>query len=343
MLHVEVLGVLTDTILSASGKSHLLLSLLLAVQLPPPHGLNKDAIYMSTEASLRTGRLTQFLENHPHLASMPGSERPSLDRIHTCQLSDLQEQEHMLRYQVPVMLERNSIGLIIIDSIAATFRAEFESSKNQAEAMGIRARQLVQLGSLLRQIARTHNVAIVVANQVSDRFVTSDALLNHNNNNNDNTPVMSQRPAHTNSGESTSSGRSTPGHPAPHPKAMASRPMTLNLQQCFFTGWGDYPGHRKDLKTPALGLVWTKQLAGRITLTKEPIMKHQDYLLGLGMDVVGWRRWMKVAFANWCPDHNGKEGVPFELWDGGVRGKGNHFKKEEKFEAERPAKRAKTT
>jgi len=46
--------------------------------------------------------------------------------------------------------------------------------------------------------------------------------------------------------------------------------MTLDHQQRFFTGWGNEPrGGAEDLKTPALGLAWTNQIAARIVLKME--------------------------------------------------------------------------
>lgn len=313
--------------LSAAGKTQLLLSLLLAVQLPPPHGLNKSALYISTEAPLQTKRLAQLLATHPRFASLPVADRPALSRIQSTQLHDLESQEHVLRYQLPVQIQRSNVGLVIVDSVAANFRAEFDRSntKKGAEALARRSTQLVQLGSLLREIARSHNVAVVVANQVLDRFSAAPTAFDH-------TPVLSQRTVRTISDDTPSaSGRSTstdrqppkstapPWQDQPPPLLSTNDPLALDHQQRFFTGWGDNP-HTRDLKTPSLGLTWTNQLSARIALLKEPILKPQDYLLGPGMDIVGWKRWIKIAFASWCEDGNGVAGVPFEIWEGGIRG-----------------------
>jgi len=102
----------------------------------------------------------------------------------------------------------------------------------------------------------------------------------------------------------------------------------LDHQQRFFSGWGDDPGTTTELKTPSLGLTWTNQVAARIVLLKEPILKPQDYVLGPGMDIVGWKRSLKVAFASWCEDDNGGRGTPFEIWEGGLR-QANDIHKEE--------------
>lgn len=235
----------------------------------------------------------------------------------------MESQEHIIQYQVPVQIQRSNIGLVIIDSIAANFRAEFDNSNNKksAEALAQRSIQLAKLGTLLRGIARTHHVAVVVANQVLDRFSAPAMAFEQN-------PILSQRSAHTQSENSANaSGRSTPRLPSnptapPLPMILTTNdPLSLDHQQRFFSGWGDDPEYMRDLKTPSLGLTWTNQLAARVALLKEPILKPQDYLLGPGMDIVGWKRWIKIAFASWCQDSNGKDGVPFEIWEGGIRRK----------------------
>ena len=306
------------------------------MQLPRPYGLNKGALYISTEAPLQTKRLAQILDKHPLFASLPPSDRPTLSHIQSAQIIDLQSQDHIVRYQLPVQIQRSNIGLVVIDSIAANFRAEFESSKTRktVETLAERSSQLAQLGALLRDIARTHNVAIVCANQVLDRFTPAAMAFDH-------ASILSQRSVSTQMDNSASaSGNSTPnGSVRPHldtlvptrqdnlpPSSTAavlstSDPLALDHQQRFFTGWGDDQFKTRDLKTPSLGLTWTNQLAGRIALLKEPVLKPQDYVLGPGLEIVGWNRWVKVAFAGWCKDHNGVEGVPFEIWEGGIRAK----------------------
>lgn len=175
---------------AGAGKTQFLLSLLLAVQLPPPHGTGRNALYISTEASLSTRRLTQMLNNNPTFKSshIPFSERPSLDNIISTTTPDLESQEHILTYQVPVEVERRNIGLIVLDSVAANYRAEFDrsvrndsgalgsaaggegSGRSVGQNMGARSAELVRLGMLLRDLARNHNIAVVVSNQVADRF-----------------------------------------------------------------------------------------------------------------------------------------------------------------------------
>lgn len=178
---------------AGAGKTQFLLALLLAVQLPPPYGTGRNALYISTEASLSTRRLTQMLKNNPVFTStsIPFSERPSLDNIISTTTPDLESQEHILTYQVPVQIERSNIGLIVLDSVAANYRAEFDRSvrndsgalgtaseggRSVSQNMGARSAELVRLGMLLRDLARNHNIAVVVSNQVADRFDRGGSL-----------------------------------------------------------------------------------------------------------------------------------------------------------------------
>lgn len=307
---------------SGAGKTQMLLTLLLSVQLPPSHGgLSASSIYISTESALSTPRLSQMLRTNPRFASLPANEKPSLSRVLTMQTPDLESQDHILRYQLSVAIEREGVKLIVIDSIAANYRAEFErrgaGSKNSQDqeqrrsggkAMAARRTQLLQLGALLRDIARKDNVAIVVANQVADRFQHDSALLRL-----DEAASGTQQ-----NGESQQSGVETPTGKAPTPSVppfdpqhnMTSDPLTLDHQQRWFTGWGDLPSAHLALKTPSLGLVWTNQIAARVALIR------QTAVTGRNAGTV--RRWMRVVFAPWAAPTEGM-GLEYEIYEGGLR------------------------
>lgn len=301
---------------SAAGKTQLLLTLLLAVQLPPPHGLGKSALYLSTEAPLSTTRLNQILTRHSYLSSLPKDEKPTLSRVQSTKLQDLESQDHVLRYQVPVHIARANVGLVIVDSVAANFRAEFDrTGANSSDALARRSLQLTQLGAHLRHLARSHNVAIVVANQVLDRFGPVASLFDATA-----TPLSQNSVATQVSSTNNNIAALPPLSQQPQLLLSTNDPLSLDHQQRFFTGWGDHRFMR-DLKTPSLGLTWTNQLSARIVLLKQPILKPQDYLLGPGMDIVGWRRHLKVGFSAWSRDDNGTDGVEFEVCEEGIRSK----------------------
>ncbi|KAI1167173.1 DNA repair protein RAD57 [Nemania serpens] len=163
---------------SGAGKTQFLLTLLLSVQLPPPHGLGRPALYISTEAALSTKRLSQILAQNPFFRALDAdTAKPSLDGVISTVTPDLESQDHILTYQVPVEVARRNIGLIVLDSVAANYRAEFERGSGGSN-MAARSAELVRLGHLLRELARKHDLAVVVANQVADRFSSSDPFAN---------------------------------------------------------------------------------------------------------------------------------------------------------------------
>ncbi|KAI7190238.1 hypothetical protein KC352_g21753, partial [Hortaea werneckii] len=254
-------------------------------------------------------------------------DRPSLSKIQSTRVHDLEAQDHILRFQVPALLSRpnSNIGLVVIDSIAANYRPEFDKGharRTAAEAFAKRSQQVAQLGALLRDIARKYKIAVVVANQVADRFAPQDQAVSLSQ--------MASQPG---------TQRSRPGSP---PQATARRPtappllsqhvplsatsdhstnlstddpLSLDHQQRFFTGWGDNPftHQNQNLKTPSLGLTWTNQLATRIALLREPVYTQPK--LGEEMVVSSWRRTMKLVFSNGCAEFEGR----FEITGGGVR------------------------
>ncbi|KAJ5578105.1 uncharacterized protein N7459_007069 [Penicillium hispanicum] len=290
---------------SGSGKTQFLLSLLLAVQLPKPHGLQKSAIYISTEHPLATTRLSQLLQCHPLLSTLPAGQAPSLQRILSINAMDLETQDHIINYQLPVAITRYDVGLVIIDSVTSNYRAEHSS--NSMSAILTRSTELAKLGQLLRNLAVKEDVAVVLANQVSDRFESAEGRAVDSASRPSFPSVLSQSAAMTaresvnasplprnkadNPGaalEEQSSYNPPSSSPASSPYPVPeddqfdgsylignpARNETLSLlhQERFFTGWGDGSQlSTTSLKTPALGFFWSTQIACRIALKKEII------------------------------------------------------------------------
>ncbi|KAJ5291312.1 DNA recombination and repair protein Rad51 C-terminal [Penicillium angulare] len=279
---------------SGSGKTQFLLSLLLAVQLPKPHGIQKRAIYISTEHPLATNRLSQLIECHPYLSTLSVDQAPTLQNVLAINAMDLETQDHILNYQLPVAIKRYNAGLVIIDSVTSNYRAEH--TNHSMLALSARSTELAKLGHMLRNLAAKEDIAILVANQVSDRFEPIDQA---------SSDLSSKRPMFQNTPQGAASplprnrsglpGPSTQQFPydLPPSSAPSSSPfltsqeeyfdgsyiigntarnemMSLLHQERFFTGWGDgvYP-RSSSLKTPALGFFWSTQIACRIALKKE--------------------------------------------------------------------------
>ncbi|EEA25749.1 DNA repair protein rhp57 [Talaromyces marneffei ATCC 18224] len=288
---------------SGSGKTQFLLNLLLVAQLPSPHGLGRKAIYISTEASLSTPRLSQILLSHPYLSKLPAAERPSLANVLSITAIDLETQDHILNYQLPVAISRYNVGLVVIDSIAANYRAEHAS--NSMQSLSARSGELAKLGHMLRNLAAREDIAIVVANQVSDRFdgmVDTPAAVHQQqygrfprggSSSSSQTPLhnrysklaMMETNEHTPSSSPALPSSSIPSSPSPSQQLPAedeafdgayivghpvrNETLSLSHQQKFFTGWGDEADVSESQKTPALGFVWSTQIACRIALKKE--------------------------------------------------------------------------
>ncbi|KAI1431733.1 DNA repair protein RAD57 [Xylaria sp. CBS 124048] len=324
---------------SGAGKTQFLLTLALSVQLPPPHGLGRRALYISTEAALSTKRLLQILAHNPFFRTLDADiAKPSLDGVRSTMTPDLESQDHILTYQ------------------------------------------LVRLGHLLRELARKHDLAVVVANQVADRFSDPHPLAHLSgslsyapavNNSAARTPyrsistrstlmsqesplasrsrnvetVQQQDAEPTSSTEDIIVRANVPRPPPEDYKPPAPAALSLDHQQRWFTGWGDDPYHRPNetLKTPSLGLVWSTQIASRIALFRRPAYGRKEVVGGADGDeyddinttpyIKSWRRWMKIVFAPHVPGTGpGLEGaIEFEVVAGGLksveRGKNKRGKK----------------
>ena len=268
---------------------------------------------MSTEAQLSTNRLNQILSSHRLLLDLPASRRPSLANVRAMPVQDLEAQEHIVEYQLPIAVRRYNAGLVVIDSVAANYRAEHGSSIPRDLAN--RATRLAKLGKILRDLAIKENICVVVANQVSDRFeffipnVTLDLRSS--------SPAMSSSPA-----------------PQPRPEGadeksiFGEETMSLDHQQRFFSGWGDEGSghHSMDLKTPALGLGWTNQIAARIVLKMEGTTRsvtqstggpdHGYYSGGNIWKDRKRRRFLSLVFAPWAG--TGSAPVEFEIRREGI-------------------------
>lgn len=234
--------------------------------------MGKAAIYLSTEDPLNTARLEQMLLSHPFYAQLPKDEQPTFDHVHAMTIINLEQQQNLIEYQLPFAVDNFGAGLVIIDSVAANFRAD----RDTATPTGLmdRAADLSKLGSILRKLAVQKKIAVVVANQVSDRFAESLLIPTQD-------LMRSSSPASSTATPSQSSSR----------RSERDAKMTLDHQSRFFTGWGDKPASmQQDLKTPALGMAWANQIDARI------VLKVDSQVSTSGSKR---RRFMNVVFAPW--------------------------------------------
>lgn len=127
---------------SSSGKSNLLIYLALHLQ---------PSLLLSTEK----------LSNR-RLHDMSAASGVDTSRVFVRETTDFEDLSHVMKYQVPLQVERKGIKTVLIDSITSNFRGH-EASLQQ------RSKDLAELVSTARQLF-TMDVAILFTNQVSDRF-----------------------------------------------------------------------------------------------------------------------------------------------------------------------------
>ncbi|RKF76181.1 DNA repair protein rhp57 [Golovinomyces cichoracearum] len=309
---------------SGAGKTQYLLTLSLAVQLPPPQGLSSSTLYITTESTLPVNRVRQLLVSHPALRS--AHPKPSLDHVVSIHTPDIESQDHIIYFQVPVALKRYNARLLIIDSIASNYRAEFDLDQKSGANMGKRSAELIKLGNFLRSLAAQNDIAIVVANQVGDRIFESNFDEDKLASRAELQKIPSEFPSRSSRLSSPSViTPSLPDYPQSSWKTSNScNILSLDYQQRWFTGWGDEPSPSQwalmNTKTPCLGLVWTTQIACRIALIKRPVYRHAD-----GFDnstsLIKWKRWQKVIFASHAPSSSVRvqSAVEFQITGEGLK------------------------
>jgi hypothetical protein len=148
------------------------MQLLLRVQLPVAQGgLDGEAVYLYTEGKLPINRLQQLINGSSQ--KNPGVIDPekAWKSIYTLRLQTTDAQHTVLAYQLPVMLQKfPNIRLVVIDSIAALYRGEHYDLNDSGRLL--KAADVCDLGIRLKKLADQYNIAVVVANQVTDDFST---------------------------------------------------------------------------------------------------------------------------------------------------------------------------
>jgi RAD51-like protein 2 len=180
-----------------SGKTQLATQLCVDARLPLTHGgVQGQAIYVDAEGSFVPERahdmakaLVQHVQNssRKHDKALPDwTPEQILDTIHVFRVHDETSQTATL-YSLPDFIERSHqqqqqqqlpVKLIVIDSIAFHYRAITPTDKNYYLQ---RTQALAHLAAFLGDLAQTYQLAVVVLNQMTTKFV---AVGDHSKNNN---------------------------------------------------------------------------------------------------------------------------------------------------------------
>ncbi|KAF3703293.1 DNA repair protein XRCC3 X-ray repair cross-complementing protein 3 [Channa argus] len=174
---LPVVGVTELSGESGAGKTQLALQLCLSVQYPTQYGgLNSGAVYVCTEDLFPIRRLQQLIQEQTNLRTdVPTDIIHSLrfsDSIYIEHAADLESLQVCLSRRIPLLLARGLVRLLIVDSVAALFRSEFQAS-DWLE----RNKQMLAFSSALHHLSREFTTPVLCINQVSDVFSGSDDTL----------------------------------------------------------------------------------------------------------------------------------------------------------------------
>ncbi|RXW21028.1 hypothetical protein EST38_g4839 [Candolleomyces aberdarensis] len=153
---------------SSAGKTQVALQLSLFVQNPPElGGISGSTCYLTTSAKLPTGRLKQIADSNSQLSPDCG-----LDHVHTISISTVPILQNILTNVLPSFIQQKAsspkpVKLVIIDALTELFHSSEKTSKT---TLFDRSKDLNRIASALHTIAGTYNVAVVVINEVIDRF-----------------------------------------------------------------------------------------------------------------------------------------------------------------------------
>eukprot|EP00045_Choanoeca_perplexa_P004685 m.39856 g.39856 ORF g.39856 m.39856 type:complete len:264 (-) comp12705_c0_seq4:48-839(-) len=156
------------------GKTQLSMQLALNAQIPTElGGLDGDCIYVDTEGSFMPQR-AQAIAGHllAHLQSVKPEQvegwttQTMLNRIRVYRVHDYVEQL-AIWHLLPSLVEGSKVRLIVVDSVAFHFRQNFTD-------MGLRIRLLNGCCQQLVTLAREHNLAVVLINQMTTKVGSHD-------------------------------------------------------------------------------------------------------------------------------------------------------------------------
>ncbi|EOY31825.1 hypothetical protein QUC31_019641 [Theobroma cacao] len=163
---------------SGSGKTQICLQLSLHAQLPVSHGgLSASALYLHTEFPFPFRRLHQLSlsfrsSNARHL---PCNDNPC-DRVYVQSVHSADELlEIMSKTESFIESSKTQlpVRLIVIDSIAALFRSEFDNTPVELKR---RSSLFFKISSMLKALARRFNLAVLLTNQVVDMVGPNEGI-----------------------------------------------------------------------------------------------------------------------------------------------------------------------
>ncbi|XP_057379404.1 DNA repair protein RAD51 homolog 2-like [Daphnia carinata] len=150
------------------GKTQLCLQLALSNAL---HGKVNGVLYIDSEGAFSASRLLDIAV-HKYGIATEKDIQSSLNRIHLWRPLSLKEIIDKL-ISIEVLIVKEHIGLLIIDSMGSIVRRDFGADKSIE-----RGAQMCSLSSSLKRIAHDFNLAVVVTNHVTAKVESSSTNFN---------------------------------------------------------------------------------------------------------------------------------------------------------------------
>ncbi|MED6181116.1 hypothetical protein PIB30_016647 [Stylosanthes scabra] len=153
---------------NATGKTQFCLQLVLYAQLPPSRGgLSASSLYIHTEFPFPLRRLRQlsraFRSSHPDHPVADPCDRVFVQGVYTA--DELVDAIPKIELFLIHSRSRFPLRVIVIDSIAALFRSDFD---NTVLDLRRRSSLFFKIAGGLKSLAKRFGVAVVVTNQVVD-------------------------------------------------------------------------------------------------------------------------------------------------------------------------------
>ncbi|KAL4238913.1 DNA repair protein xrcc3 [Mactra antiquata] len=149
---------------SASGKTQFGLQLSLTAQLPTEYGgLDSGTLYICTEDAFPSNRLYQMIKNFTSRHGNRICHHGNLgDKIFIEHVADFEGLTECLEKKADLLLKSGTIKCIVLDSVAAHFRSDYEGHE-----MFKRAQHISMIGSLLFKYSQQYNIPVICINQVT--------------------------------------------------------------------------------------------------------------------------------------------------------------------------------
>ncbi|KAK9705827.1 hypothetical protein RND81_07G085000 [Saponaria officinalis] len=165
---------------SGSGKTQLCLQLLLAAQLPVDcGGFAASSLFIYTEFPFPHRRLRQLSQSFAHSRGgyFGNSSYDPLSNVLVHGVHDADQLFDVLLKLDSFLVRRNvgrwPVRVIVIDSIAAVFRSEFENTPADLKR---RSSFFFKIAGRLKELAEKFGLAVVVTNQVVDFVGSNDGI-----------------------------------------------------------------------------------------------------------------------------------------------------------------------